>query len=278
MVKNGFCLAGMVFSGQLMSLQAQLAAWTDFLVFCLASSAIYILNDVVDVERDRLHPRKRDRPIASGAVSVTGAVVFGSLLAIASLVVSSRLHAAVMFTVILYMTNNLVYSLRVKHLVLFDVLSIAIGFVLRLVSGVYAVNDIPTTWITLCTFFLAVFLGFGKRRGELASLADVNGDNRRPVLSGYTVPFLDQCVNMSAVLTVTCYALFTVASHKNPSLVITVPIVFFAIMHYQRLVMILEGGEQPEHIVLRDVRIQLSLAVWFLMYSMVELFKPHFFR
>ena len=179
---------------------------------------------------------------------------------------------------LLYMANNLAYSLMLKHMALMDVISIAIGFVLRLLAGVYAVNELPTSWITLCTFFLTVFLGFCKRRAELGGLVPAEENEQRPVLSQYTLQFLDYLVNSSAVMTVMCYALFTTTANKNPSLIITVPVVFFAVLHYKRVVMILHDGEEPERLVLRDIRLQLSIVIWFALYIAISLGNWHLFR
>jgi hypothetical protein len=152
--------------------------------------------------------------------------------------------------------------------------------VLRLLAGVYAVGVLPTSWITLCTFFLTVFLGFAKRRSELGNLLEDEGTKRRPVLSKYTISLLDYMLNNAAVMTVVCYALFTSTSGKNPTLVVTVPIVFFAVMHYKRLVVLWNIGEEPDWLVLKDLRIQLSVILWLacyvaITYGDLRLFTEH---
>jgi 4-hydroxybenzoate polyprenyltransferase len=276
--KNGFCLAGVLFSGRFTDFEADLAAVGVFCVFCAASSAVYILNDLLDRERDRTHQTKRYRPLAAGTVSVFGAVGLGVCLTLAALAGSAHLGPAVFGCLVLYLANSLGYCLGLKHLALLDVLCIAVGIVLRLLAGVYAVDDLPTTWITLCTFFLAVFLGFAKRRAELAGLIEVEEQARRPVLSKYTVQYLDYLVNSSALMALMCYALFTTTSGKNPSLVVTVPIVFFAIMHYKRLVLLLNFGEEPDRILLRDRAIQISIGLWLLTYFVVMYGGGQLFR
>jgi 4-hydroxybenzoate polyprenyltransferase len=161
--------------------------------------------------------------------------------------------------------------------VLFDVLSIAAGFVLRLVAGVYVVGELPTTWITLCAFFLALFLGFGKRRAELRSV--VGPDSRqRPVLAHYPTAYLDYLLDSSAVMAVMCYALFTTSAEKNPTLVVGVPIVFYAIMRYRRLVMRLDATEEPELLLLRDRPLQLSIVLWLVAYVVIQHGDVRFFR
>jgi 4-hydroxybenzoate polyprenyltransferase len=171
--------------------------------------------------------------------------------------------------ILLYAVNNLLYTFRLKHLPLLDVGSIAIGFVLRLLAGVYAVEESPSAWITLCTFFLALFLGFAKRRTELAGLGETLPDTQRPVLAQYTLPWLDSLVAGAATMTVMSYALFTTISGKNPTLVLTVPIVYYAIMHYKLQLLLAAGTEEPEKMLLKDGVIRLSVLLWLLCYLVI---------
>jgi 4-hydroxybenzoate polyprenyltransferase len=254
-----------------------MAAVGCFACFCAMSAAAYILNDVVDRDRDRQHPVKQARPIASGAVSIGAALAMCTALAVAALAGGFYLGWPVLGCLVLYLVNNIAYSSYLKHYALVDVLSIAIGFCLRLLAGVYVVGVLPTTWIFLCTFFLTVFLGFAKRRAELAGLDDGADTERRPVLSKYSVQLLDYMLNNAAVMAVMCYALFTSTSGKNPTLVVTVPIVFFAVMHYKRLVVLWNFGEEPDWILLKDVRIQLSIVLWILCYVVIIYGDLHLF-
>lgn len=278
-VKNLFCLAGVLFGPDRLS---DSKAWMNSLatvaVFSFLSSAVYIANDIIDRDRDRLHPRKKNRPIASGVVSVPIAVCLALILGVGSLAASYLIGKKVFACLFLYLVNNALYSTMLKHMALFDALCIAFGFVLRLLAGIYASGDLPTTWITLCTFFLTVFLSFCKRRAELADVIPESDLGQRPVLSKYSVQFLDYLVSSSAVMVVMCYALFSATGGKSPSMVLTVPIVYFAVMHYKRLVIFLKEGEEPERILLRDIRLQLSIILWLAVYfgvthSNVELFR-----
>jgi 4-hydroxybenzoate polyprenyltransferase len=183
----------------------------------------------------------------------------------------------VLACLVLYAANNVVYSVGLKHLVLLDVLSIAVGFVLRLLAGVWVVGELPTTWITLCAFFLALFLGFGKRRAEVSALGTTDS-GQRPVLSGYSIAYLDYLLDSSAIMAVICYALFTTSPEKNPTLVVGVPIVFYAIMHYKGLVMLLDASEEPERILLRDTPIRLSIALWLATYLLIQHGDVRLFR
>ena len=276
-IKNGFCLAGLVFGTRLGEPQAWVAASVGFVFFCAASSCMYVLNDLRDIERDRLHPKKRWRPLASGVVTRAQAVwtsaLLGAFAASSFFVIDPRAFSCLCA----YAALNVSYSLWLKNQVLLDVAAIALGFVLRMLGGCYAVDEIPTTWITLCTFFLALFLGFAKRRAELGESLTAS-NSQRPVLAEYSVAYLDSLLNGTAAMTILTYALFTVGAGKNPTLIITVPMVYLAITQYQLLVSNREGGEEPERILLGNRRIQFWIAVWLITYlwvtnTPVQLFK-----
>lgn len=266
--KNLLCLAGAIFSGRLLDLSVLPLALFTAIVFSLGSSSVYILNDIIDRERDRQHPVKRNRPIATGQVSIPAAAVLATVLAVVALIGARGIGWETLVCLMLYLANGAVYSLWLKHKALFDVLSIAFGFVLRLLAGVYLLGEIPTAWMTLCVFFLALFLGFVKRRAELRSL-EGDPDLQRPVLKKYTLPYLDNLVNTAATMVILCYALFTTLSGKNPSLIISLPFVYYGIMHYTRVMIVQEGGEDPELILLTDIRIILSIVFWFVTFYAV---------
>ena len=284
--KNLLCYAGALFAGKILAPDAFWAATQAVLAFCLASSATYVFNDILDRDRDRQHPRKRLRPIASGEVTLISATILGLALIAGGLGWSWLLGYKVLVCVALYVVNNLLYSIRLKHSTLLDVISIAFGFVLRLLAGTYAVKELPSTWITLVSFFLALFLGFSKRRAELNNIAEdgiANGGGggaalRRPVLAKYSVEFLDYLVTSTATITIVCYGLFTTTSDKNPALIVTLPVVYYAIMYYNKLVVILRHGEEPEQILLRERLIQGAIVLWFILYFAIEWLDPHLFR
>jgi 4-hydroxybenzoate polyprenyltransferase len=276
--KNGFCLAGLVFGTRLQEPDAWASAFIAFVFFCVASSCMYLVNDLNDIERDRLHPKKRLRPLPSGQIKPAQAAWLAVILGIAALSSVSVLDFRAYACLCAYAILNLTYSLWLKHQVLLDVAAIAFGFVLRMLGGVYAVDEIPTTWIALCTFFLALFLGFAKRRAELADLLTVSGNSQRPVLAKYSIVYLDSLLNSTAAMTILTYALFTVGAGKNPTLIMTVPMVYLAIMQYQLLICRREGGEEPEQIILRNRSIQFWIVLWLFSYlfitnSSLRLFK-----
>ncbi len=275
-VKNTACLAGVVFGGRLGEPLALQQAALTFAVFSLAASAVYVFNDIQDLPRDRLHPRKCRRPLPSGTVTVPQAWGMALGLALLAMGLALGLGAAGTLCAGAYLLLNLAYSLRLKHVVLVDVHCIALGFVLRLLAGIYAVGDRPTGWIVLCTFFLALFLGLAKRRGELAQEDPTSG--QRPVLARYTLPFLDSALDNTAVMAVVSYALFSANPAKNPSLVMTVPIVYYAIAHYKFLVTVEAGGEDPDRIWWRDPRIRYSVLLWLVTYMAIDYGNFNLFR
>ncbi|MEO5936756.1 MAG: decaprenyl-phosphate phosphoribosyltransferase [Terriglobales bacterium] len=275
--KNAFCFAGVIFSGRFFEPIYVIDALLTFVAFCFASSAVYLFNDIKDVELDRLHRTKRDRPLVTGRLLRSTATVVAITLMLGAAAVAFLIGWKVVVCVVLYLLLNLLYSVGVKHVALLDVLFIASGFVLRLLAGIYAVQEIPTSWITLCTFFLALFLGFCKRRSELQGLGD-SGEAPRPVLNEYSLPYLDMLLSSSATITVICYALFTTAGGKNHTLVLTVPIVYFAISHYKRRVLMAGAGQEPDRILLQDRRLQVSILLWLVLYMAVMYIPLDLFR
>jgi 4-hydroxybenzoate polyprenyltransferase len=260
-IKNSACLAGLIFSGQLFNCLAQIRALTATVMFCAAASAVYVLNDLCDRKSDRQNPRKAHRPIAAGQLPVWLALV-GCL---AALVIGGltawRLGPACIAVLTLYLAMNLAYSLRLKHAVLADVMVIALGFVFRVLAGVYAVHVRPTPWIVLCIFFLALLLGLAKRRAELAALKE-RAASHRPVLANYSLPYLDALLAEMAAMTVVCYAVYTVESpHNNTTLIVTIAPVVYGIARYLLLVMV-RGGESPEEMLTRDKGLIVAMLVW----------------
>ena len=267
--KNLFCFAGIIFGGRLFELDTFVTIAIIFLLFSLVASAIYIFNDIADKRYDRLHPVKRNRPIASGKVSVSTGMWLGILLSLAGVIGAYLLHFSVFIILILYIFSNALYSIKLKHIPILDVFTIASGFILRLLSGIYVLGITPTAWVVLCTFFLALFLGFAKRRTELFKSEERVVVQQRPVLTRYSIPFLDSLVNDAGLLTIVNYAMFTTLSGKNSSLIITVPIVYFAITHYKQMIIMHCKGEEPETVILRDWKLLLSIITWLITFILI---------
>jgi 4-hydroxybenzoate polyprenyltransferase len=261
-VKNVACFAGLVFSGRLFDAAAIGGSATAFAGFCLASSSVYLINDVCDRRSDAANPKKRSRPIAAGLVPVGWAIAAAVVLAMAAMGSTLVLPPACRGLLAAYLAMGVAYSIRLKHSVLIDVMIIALGFVLRILHGVYAVGVAPTPWIVLCMFFLALFLGFAKRRSELNQL-EVAGELRRPVLRKYRTNLLDQLLVMTATMTITCYSLYTVSGRPgNETLVVTVPLVVYGVCRYLLLVMIFDVGEAPDKDLLDDTLLIVNGLLW----------------
>jgi len=274
-VKNVFVLAAFGFSvgDRAIGFEADTAvsAVLAFFAFSFGASAIYLVNDILDVEADRLHPTKCKRPIAAGELAVGAAWGLSGALALGALALAYLANCdslALPVVVLAYMTMNLFYSFKLKHIVIVDVFCIATGFLMRVVGGGLAVRVEVSHWLLLCTLFLALFLGFNKRRAELAAAGEDAGRTRAS-LSGYDLAWLDHIVTMIAACTVVSYALYTVDTETTSKfvggahLVWSVPFVVFAVLRYMHLVMGQGHGESPTRILLGGDRWFLaSLAAW----------------
>ena len=264
-VKNGFVAGPLLFANPQDLDEAALKSAIAVAVFSLMASAIYCFNDVIDAESDRAHPTKRSRPVAAGLVPAPLAVAWGALLAAASIALSwTQLPAAVLAVLGAYVINNALYNARLKTVAIADVISIAMGFVLRLVAGAIAIGVVASSWLLVCSFSLALFLGFGKRRSELA-LAE-QGRVYRPVLKAYMPSTLDSAMGISATLTLMCYMLYTIApetreTHGTGNLIYTVPPVFYAMFRFILKVQDARG-ESPEELLLRDRVMLATVAGW----------------
>lgn len=263
-LKNTVCFFGVIFSGKLVDPGAVVSALVAFMTFSLASASVYVVNDILDAESDRQNPKKANRPIASGELSQRAAWVGYAMFFVCTGVGAWYLGPICAVILGIYLLMNLIYSVSLKHALLLDVICIAMGFVFRVLVGVYAVGALPTSWIILCMFFLALFLGFGKRRGELSNLGE-GASAHRSVLQDYTVGFLDSLVNLSAGMAIVSYSLFATTPTKNPSLVITVPLVVYGILRYKLLVVVQRGVESPERLLIHDRQLVVTSCLWMLL-------------
>jgi 4-hydroxybenzoate polyprenyltransferase len=275
-VKNLACFAGLIFSGRLFLARAEVEAFAAFWSFCFASSSVYILNDYFDRENDRRNPRTDSRPLASGTLPLGAAAAAFVVLVGAAAAISVALGAACLVVLLAYFAMNVAYSTRLKRAVIADVMCIALGFVLRMLHGIFAIGVEPTAWIVLCMFFLAMFLGFAKRRGELNQLSTHSGEARL-VLKKYSAPYLDTLLTISATLAILCYALFTVVSHQNPTLIVTIVPVVYCILRYLLQVVMHGQGESPDVMLVSDWRLWAAIACWVAAYVAVVYGDIHLF-
>lgn len=264
--KNLIVLAGLIFGERLLDPAAVADATVAFAVFCLLSGVVYIVNDVRDREADRRHPRKSARPIASGALAVSTALVFAGLLTVVSLGVALLLSFEFAVVAATYLVLLVLYSIWLKHLVILDVLTLALGFVLRAWGGAAAVSVVMSHWLLLLALLLALFLALSKRRAELVGLAD-DARHHRPALAEYSPQLLDQMVSVVTASTLLAYALYTidpetVARFGTDRLIWTLPFPLYGIFRYLYLVHRRDGGGSPSEILVTDRPILACVLLW----------------
>jgi 4-hydroxybenzoate polyprenyltransferase len=258
--------AALVFSKHLFEADAALRVALALIVFCALSGAVYLVNDLVDLERDRLHPRKRLRPLASGALPVPVARVAAALLIVgglgAGLALGPRFGAASLAYVVL----SLAYSFGLKNIVILDVLAVSLGFVLRAVAGALAIGVHFSSWLLVCTILLALFLSLAKRRHELV-LLDSSASDHRSILSEYSPYLLDQMIAVVTASCLTAYAFYTLApetveKYQTERLALTIPFVIYGIFRYLYLVHRREEGGSPTEVLLSDRPLLAAAALW----------------
>lgn len=255
-IKNGFVLAPLLFSGEFLQPLAVRDSLLAFALFCVASSATYIVNDWRDIERDRRHPVKsRTRPLAAGQVSVPAALTLLAIL-YAALIGGGVLMPRVILVIAGYLLLNLAYTLVLKHQPVIDIFTIAIGFVLRVMAGAMALTVPLSGWMFVTTLCLALYLAAVKRRQELSQ----SGSEGRQVLERYSVALVDRYAEMAATGALVFYSLFVMTA--KPRLVLTVPLVLFGLFRYWYVVEELDGGESPTDALLADWQLLLTVALW----------------
>lgn len=263
--KNVFVFAALVFDGQLLQLDPLLRTSLGFVLLCAISSAVYLFNDIADLEADRRHPIKRKRPIAAGQLSVTTAAIGGVVLAGASIRIGFELRYEFGLIILLYLLSNLLYSLRLKHTPIIDVLLVASGFVLRVGAGVTLIEVSRfSPWLYVCTTLLALIIGFGKRRAELLMLQEAANTHRR-VLDGYTIGLLDQLIVVVSASTIMAYSLYTFSAENLPAnhtMMLTIPFVLYGIFRYMHLIHVENAGGAPDELILTDRPLLLTLLLW----------------
>ena len=259
--KNLLVFAGIVFAAKLDDPVRWLEACACFAAYCAISSASYVANDVRDRHDDRLHPVKRARPIARGELTPRAALILAFALAVVALLLVAPLGLGSLLLVVGFASLQGAYTVRLKHLVLFDVLTISALFVVRASAGAEAIDVRISPWLLLCTALLALFLALAKRRGELV-LVDAQRTPGRPVLDGYSLELVDQLIGIVASATVIGYAIYTLTSGQSRVLLVTVPFVVFGVFRYLLLMHRDDIGEEPEQVLFTDGPILLAVAGW----------------
>lgn len=260
-IKNLFVFSAVIFSRNMFNLVFLEKSFLTFISFCLISSCVYILNDIVDIEKDKKHPKKKYRPLASGAVSRTEAIMLIILLVPFAVMFSFQNGKALGVIILLYFINNLAYSFKVKQIVIVDVMSIAIGFLLRVIGGAISINVEISPWLLLCTLLLSLFLGFSKRRNELL-LLETNADKHRRALGDYSLEFIDSMLSIVTASTVMAYSLYTFSATDNSYMMLTIPFVLYGIFRYQYIIYMKNEGGTPEDTVIEDKPLMIDILLW----------------
>ena len=272
-VKNLFVFGGLLFGQQLFYPPAVWAALAAFVVFCGLSGAIYLLNDVADRDKDRLHPDKRMRPIASGRLSVRVALIAAAVLIVSGLAAAVWVSRPFALVALAYVVLLSAYSAWLKHVVIVDVLVVAIGFVLRAAAGALAIGVAISGWLLICTILLVLFLALGKRRHEVLTLEE-SAARHRPILAEYSAGLLDQMIAVVTASTVTAYALYTmspetVAKFHTSLLPATLPFVLYGVFRYLYLLYHRQLGGNPSDMVVRDRALVLNTLLWLIVVLLI---------
>jgi 4-hydroxybenzoate polyprenyltransferase len=262
--KNPIVLAALIFDRQLGNPNAVLVSLAGVALFCLLSSTVYILNDIMDIEGDRNHPKKKFRPIASGKLPIPAAFTVAAALFLATITLAYFLSPGFFIISLVYFLLNLAYSKWLKHIPLVDVLVLASFYVLRVGAGVSLIAvERFSPWLYVVTTLAALYLGFGKRRAELSLLA-AGANSHRRVLDGYTIPFLDQLITIVTSMTIIAYSLYTFSAPNLPdnhAMMLTIPFVVYGIFRYLYLIQVKETGGAPEELLLTDRPLQITIVL-----------------
>jgi len=263
--KNAFVFFALVFDKQLFLPDPFLRTLEGFFLFCLISSTVYLFNDIADVESDRKHPEKKNRPIASGALSMNAAWIAAIVLALITIPLGYFLSPIFSGILTLYLVINLLYSRWLKHVPVLDVLIIAAGFVLRVGAGAsLIVVERFSPWLYVVTTLFALFIGFGKRRAEITLLEKGAGSHRK-VLDGYTLPLLDQFITIVSGTTIVSYSLYTFSAPnlpENHTMMLTIPFAVYGIFRYLQLIQTGHAAGAPDEVALKDRPLQVTALLW----------------
>lgn len=259
-IKNLFVVAALVFSNKILNISCLLNTIVTFILFCLISSAVYTLNDIVDIDKDKIHPKKCKRPLASGAISKKNALILFILLVLITISISTLINKKLTIILILYLINNLIYSFKVKNILLLDVFSIAIGFILRVLAGSIVIGVSLSNWIILCTFFLSLYLGLGKRKKEIEML-DANAGDHREILIEYNEDMINQMMTVMLSSIIVCYALYSTSNTEKPFMIFTTIFVVYGVFRYNYIINNEDEGN-PTDLVLKDKNLQINVLLW----------------
>ena len=264
-IKNFFVYAALIFDGRLFQYESFISTTEMFIAFCMTSSAVYFFNDIFDIELDRLNPKKKCRPIASGAISRKVGYACAFIFSSIGLYIAARINLNCLIILSVYVVLNVLYTVRLKHVVILDLMIVAACFVLRAVSGALASTISMTVWFVLCVIFLSLFLIIGKRRDELFMLSANELERGRAVLKFYSLELLDQMMTVTASALVMSYSLFAVdpTTRDHFKMALTVPLVLYGVFYYLYAVRIKHRGGAPDEMLWRERPILLTAIIYF---------------
>jgi decaprenyl-phosphate phosphoribosyltransferase len=271
-LKNLFVLVPAFFAGRISLLFSDWHLAAAVAAFCLSASAVYIINDLLDLEKDRLHEIKSKRPLVTGEVSFRSAIILFGILGVAGLALALFIGRNFFYAVVAYIVLNVLYSVWLKHISLIDISMIATGFVIRVLAGGHVADVFVSKWLIMMTFLLACCLALGKRRDDL--LLDVNKATIRPSLQGYTLPFVDTCLVVLAVTTVVCYIMYTVSEDvvqrmHSDRIYLTSVFVIIGILRYLQIALVEQKTGSPTLILLKDRMIETMIALWLISFLFI---------
>lgn len=260
-IKNSFVLAAIIFSGNFSKAGVFARNIAVMFMFCIASSCVYILNDIIDVEKDRCHPKKKFRPIASGDVSVTLAVILGISLMVIVIIGTYKINPIALVIIVAYLILNILYSFKLKHIIIIDVMVITLGFVLRIECGSVVTGVSLSPWLILCTILLSLFLALNKRKSEIIEL-DSKSASHRKILEEYSVDLIDRMLNLVTPSILISYCLYTFSSVQSRSMMLTIPFIIYGIFRYEYLMTKNNAGGKPEDIFFKDKPFLINIVLW----------------
>jgi len=264
--KNIFLIFPLIFSGHFVEWQLCVECLLGVIAFCFISSGMYIINDIIDLKEDQHHPQKSKRPLAAGQISIPKAIFIATIVLSLGLILSWKLNQDFLIFAVTYILLNILYNLRTKHIVIMDVLMLAFGFQVRILAGASAVHVLPSLWLLMCVFVLALFLGFTKRRYEISTLK-TDASAHRGVLEHYTAYLLDQLIIISSTLSIVFYGLYTISAEVvqrigGYEMFYSVPFVIYGIFRYLYLIHVRKLGGEPEDILITDFPLLIDICLW----------------
>ena len=272
-IKNCFVFAAIIFSGNFLNITMLYSNIVTFLLFCLTSSSVYILNDIVDIDKDRCHPQKKYRPLPSGKVSIKSAVILDILIVISVALLSFLyLDIRILFIFAVYFVINILYSFKLKNVVIIDVMIITFGFVLRVESGSIATGVQVSPWLFLCTILLSLFLALNKRKSEIITLKDKSA-NHRKILEEYSVAMIDNMLTIVTPSILMAYSLYTFSSVQSKTMMYTIPFVLYGIFRYEYLMDKKNIGGKPEDVFGSDLPFLVNIILWVISSLIIIYFK-----